>query len=155
MTVVRYPITFRNQDSYLVIFKDTTAKTKLNTEREKTKRLRRLNASVQYEMVTTLGYNIDLAEILCEKLTQRVYRPQLKLIMVASKMVLMQAQDLLDQYFIEHGAFQKRIETDSPVKAIYEVVNLMQQKWGIDKSNLKVDVSNLTQFAEIKLLFDR
>ena len=47
-------------------------------------------------MVTTLGYNIDLTEILLEKLKDRDYRPQLKLLLVASKTALISAQDMMD-----------------------------------------------------------
>ena len=94
--VSRHPVRFKKQISYLVIMKDMTIQKSLREERTKTKRWKRLASCVQHEMVTTLGYNIDLTEILLEKLKQRIYRPQLKLLLVVNKTALISAQDMMD-----------------------------------------------------------
>ena len=66
-----------------------TAFARLKEEKTMNTLLKTLNTSVSHEMINTINYNIELAELLHNKLTQRTDKKIAKLILVTSKMVLM------------------------------------------------------------------
>ena len=68
--------------------------------------LKMLNMSVHHEMLAPLRANVDIAERLIHKLSKSsLEKKMVETILISSQMVMLQANDLLDQRIIEKGSF--------------------------------------------------
>lgn len=77
-------------------------------------------------MLGPLSINVEFAEYLIQNLDSGNLKDKAKLILVASKMVLFHAHDLLDLRFLQTGNFSAKYAEDSIQRAILEITDLIQ-----------------------------
>ena len=103
--VERMDLTFNEKECQALNFADITAYKRLQQEKETSRLLRTLNASVHHEMMGPLKANVNLCERLLGSVKNPKQRKMIKTIFVSSQLVLLHASDLLDQRIIENGSF--------------------------------------------------
>ena len=92
---------FNDEECQVLNFTDITPFESLKQEKEANKLLKTLSASVSHEMVAPLNANIDIAELLLERITKEEERHMLKMIITSSRLVLCHSNDLMDYNIIE------------------------------------------------------
>ena len=150
--VTRLDVEFSGMECELLNFKDMTAFARLNKEKSLNKLLKTLNASVSHDMLNTIGINIELAQMLFSKTKSKKDKRIIKLIIVASKMVLLQANDLIDHRILEHGALEPRYQISSAAQAIDEIIKIARYNKNMSKDQFVLDVSEINN---LELKFDR
>ena len=149
--VTRHDITFRGAECELINFKDITAYAKLNKEKAINSLLKTLNVSVSHDMVHKIGINIEIAQLLLEKLTSSKDKKLVKMIIVASKTALLLANDLIDHRIIENCALEPRYSHGSPAQAIDEIVQIVRLNNALRKDKF---VLNFSDLRDLEMKFD-
>ena len=87
--------------------------------------LQNLNTTVHHEMLAPLRANIDICQRLLRLVSDLELKKLVQIILVSSQMVLLHANDLLDQRIIEEGCFVPLYTSGSIVDSINEMIELM------------------------------
>ena len=88
--------------------------------------LKTLNASVHHEMVVPLRVNLEMAQRLKKSLIKFPYERKLcENILISSNMVLLHANDFLDQTLIEKGIFVPCYTDGFIIEAIQETISIV------------------------------
>ena len=112
--VKRIEMTFNEKECFVINFTDITAYKRLEKEEETNHLLRTLNSSVHHEMITPLKANVDISERLIKCLKKFPHEKKMvQTILISSQMVLLHANDFLDQKLIENGSFEPRYSDNS------------------------------------------
>ena len=90
--------------------------------------LKTLNTTVHHEMLAPLKANIQI----CERVLRLVKdQPHLKelvqTLFISSQMLMLHANDMLDQRIIENGSFVAHPTIGSPIDTIWDIINLISQ----------------------------
>ena len=105
--VNRMNLLYSEEDCVVINFTDISTFQKLKVQEENVNLLKTLNASVHHEMVVPLKVNIEMAERLKSSLSKFPFERRLcESILISSNMVLLHANDFLDQTLIEKGIFE-------------------------------------------------
>ena len=81
--------------------------------------LKTLNTTVHHEMITPLSANVEICHRLLKKLKNNELMQKLvKVLLVSSQMIMMHANDLLDQRIIESGSFVPKLTSGSIIDVI-------------------------------------
>ena len=127
---------FNEVECVVINFTDISTYQRLKIQEENNNLLKTLNASVHHEMVVPLKVNIEMAERLKKSLKKFPYeRKLIENILISSNMVLLHANDFLDQTLIERGVFVPCFIEGSIYEAIEETTSIV--KMGL-KSRLLV-----------------
>ena len=77
-------------------------------------------------MLAPLKCNVDLCKILIKKLQNNKQELQMvKVVLISSQMVMLHANDMLDQRIIEEGCFVPNYTVGSVPQAINEIIELI------------------------------
>ena len=98
--------TFNDEKCVMISFTDISTFQQLKHEQEMNNLLKTLNASVHHEMLVPLKVNVEMAHRLLKSLKKfPVERKLCENILISSNIVLLHANDFLDQTLIERGVF--------------------------------------------------
>ena len=100
LIVKRTYLTLYDQDCTVLNFTDISANKYLKQEEEKNRQITAHTTSIHHEMLVPLRNNIEFAECLTKHLTQEDLKKKASLILIASKMAMFNANDLLDMRFL-------------------------------------------------------
>ena len=101
----RMDMTFNDKDCQVLNFTDITTYKRLKHEEETNRLLKTLNTSVHHEMLAPLKANLEISMRLLKQLKQEHQKHMVRTIIISSQLLMLHANDLLDQSFIEHGSF--------------------------------------------------
>ena len=122
----RTDLTIDDKECRVINFTDISAYKMLEQQQETNKLLKALNASVHHEMLAPLKCNVDLCKILIKKLQNNKQELQMvKVVLISSQMVMLHANDMLDQRIIEEGCFVPNYTVGSVPQAINEIIELI------------------------------
>ena len=110
-----------------------------------------LTASVSHEILAPLNANIDITELLLEKITKEEQRHMLKMIITSSRLVMCHANDLMDYNILEHGVLIPYLEVCSLEKTILEVLDIAH----LDSASNNRLFYDLTRIKNLEIKFDR
>ena len=96
LIVKRVGMTFNDRECVVLNFTDITTYKKLEEERETSKLLKALNASVHHEMIGPLKNSVDICKRLIALLPNKAEKRMLQTVLISSQLVLFHANDLLD-----------------------------------------------------------
>ena len=115
---------YLNDEPCVVIsFTDISTYQRLKHEEEVNNLLKTLNASVHHEMLVPLKVNVEMAQRLKKSLSKfPVERKLCENILISSNIVLLHANDFLDQTLIERGVFMPCFVDGSLFEAIQDTV---------------------------------
>ena len=105
--VKRLKIIYNDSECSALQFTDITANQNLRKEKERSKMLEMLNATVHHEMLSPLKSNVILSKRLLKETTlgnQKV-KDMIKTLYVSSELLLHHSSDLLDFRIIKNGDF--------------------------------------------------
>ena len=116
--------------------------------------LKLLNTSVHHEMLAPLKANVDIAERLVNNLRKfPVQKKMVQTILISSQMVMLHANDMLDQRIIENGSFVPLNTIASVKSAILEMIELINLTLYARKLKITFDKNRLDRLPK-KLKFD-
>ena len=122
----RTDLSIDDKECRVINFTDISAYKMLEQQKETNKILKALNASVHHEMLAPLKCNVDLCKILIKKLQNQKQELQMvKVVLISSQMVMLHANDMLDQRIIEEGCFVPNYTVGSVPHAINEIIELI------------------------------
>ena len=122
----RTDLSIDDKECRVINFTDISAYKMLEQQQETNKILKALNASVHHEMLAPLKCNVDLCKILIKKLQNNKQELQMvKVVLISSQMVMLHANDMLDQRIIEEGCFVPNYTVGSVPQAINEIIELI------------------------------
>ena len=98
--VHRIDINYNDVECQLLTFTDLSIYQRLKQQEQRNQLLKTLNTSVHHEMLCPLGANITVSETLMRKIDDPALKDMAKTINIASKLVVLHANDLLDQSII-------------------------------------------------------
>ena len=105
-------------------------------------------------MLGPLKTNIEFAEYLIKHLHGSPLKKRAELILLASKMVLFHANDLLDLQIIQSGTFSPSLAVGSVTAALTEIVDLIKQT--LENTNIEIELdANRFIMQYPLLLFDK
>ena len=110
--------------------------------------LKMLNTSVHHEMLSPLRVNVLLAEQILNNLKSKkdsTLREMSQTIYVSSKLMLLHANDLLDQSLIENGSFSPSFAKSSLAEAVLQMVKLVRLTLTQKKVVIQCDVQECRQ----------
>ena len=87
--------------------------------------MKTLNTTVHHEMIAPLRTNVQICQKLLIQLKSSSETQLVGLMLVASQMILMHANDLLDWRIIENGSFVANITINPICCALKEMIDLM------------------------------
>ena len=105
--VKRLKIIYNDSECSALQFTDITANQNLRKEKERSRMLEMLNATVHHEMLSPLKSNVILSKRLLKETTlgnQKV-KDMIKTLYVSSELLLHHSSDLLDFRIIKNGDF--------------------------------------------------
>lgn len=121
--VRRMDMIFNEQECQVLNFADITAYKRLKQEEEMNRLLKLLNTSVHHEMLAPLKANVDIAERLIKNLRKfKIQKKMAETILISSQMVMLHANDMLDQRIIENGSFVPFYSIESVKAAITQMI---------------------------------
>ena len=86
-----------------------------------------LNMSVHHEMLAPLKANVDIAERLIKHLVKHPAQKKMaETILISSQLVMLHANDMLDQRIIDNGNFVPLYTEGSVKEAILEMVQVIK-----------------------------
>ena len=103
--VKRMDITFNEKECQLLNFTDITSYKRLKKQEEINRLLKTLNASVHHEMLAPLKANMEISMRLYKQLKNKIEKQMAQTINISSNLLMLHAQDLLDQRIIENDSF--------------------------------------------------
>ena len=106
----------------MVNFNDISTYKKLKQEMSNHQLFKQLHTTVHHEMLAPLRSIVDVCERLMRIVSCKETKELVQIIFIASQMVLMHANDLLDQRIIENGSFVPNITSSSIKEALEEMV---------------------------------
>ena len=117
-----------DKESTVINFSDITTYRRLKKQEETNMLLKTLNTTVHHEMLAPLKANVQI----CERVLRSVKdQPHLKemvqTLFVSSQMLMLHANDMLDQRIIENGSFVAHPTIGSPIDTIWDIINLISQ----------------------------
>ena len=126
--IKRSELLIDDKESTVINFTDITTYRRLKKQEETNSLLRTLNTTVHHEMLAPLKANIQI----CGRVLRLVRdQPQTKemvqTLFVSSQMLMLHANDMLDQRIIENGSFVAHPTIGSPAETIREMTNLISQ----------------------------
>ena len=122
----RNDLIINERNCQVVNFTDISTYTKLKKEQENNEILKTLNTTVHHEMLAPLRANVDVCQRLLRNLKDNEQAKKMaQIILISSQMVMLHANDLLDQRIIENGNFVPNITSGSIIEAIKEMIDLM------------------------------
>ena len=127
--VTRMEIVFNERDSQLLTLTDITIHKRLELQENKNHILTMMNANMHHEILTPLKVNIQVAEKLSTLQDISQLKEMAQIVSVSSKLVLFQANNLLDHRNIQNGSFAPAYSCSSIPNALLEVVEMM--RWTI------------------------
>ena len=143
------------KESIVVSLTDITAYKRLRMEEQNNLLLKHLNATVHHEMLAPLKANIEISGRIIRRLKRDPETCKMaRIIFVSSQMVMLHANDMLDQRIIDTGSFVPHYTYGSPTKTIYEMIDIIQQTITTDKLYITVDKSRLDRLPS-QLKFDQ
>ena len=98
-------IIFNGKESQLLTFTDTTIHKRLESQENKNRLLKTMNASMHHEILTPLKVIVQIAERLKTLQDFTQLKEMAQIVSVSSKLVLFHANDLLDHRIIQNGSF--------------------------------------------------
>ena len=111
----------------MISFTDISTFQQLKHEQEMNNLLKTLNASVHHEMLVPLKVNVEMAQRLLKKLKKFPFERKLcENILISSNLVLLHANDFLDQTLIERGVFVPCFVDGSVYETIKETVQIVE-----------------------------
>ena len=123
----RMNISFNESECQVINFTDITAQKNLIHEQAKSKMLSMLNTSVHHEMLGPLKTNVILTDHLCKELKKDPRLLEMaKTVNVSSRLVLLHANDLLDQRIIQNNAFEPFYERRSVEQSAMQIIQLLK-----------------------------
>ena len=105
LIVKRTELSYNDIDCQVLNFSEITTYKKLKQEEEINRLLRARNASAHHEMLGPLQANIDISTRLVKRLKDKELKRMSQTIMISSQLVLLHANDLLDQQILLHHRF--------------------------------------------------
>ena len=140
----------------MLSFTDISTYKKLQRETHFNRLLKALNTSVHHEMLAPLQTNVEVAERLVKFLKKSPKEMDMaQTILISSRMVMLHANDLLDQRIIENGIFVPAYEDGSIIEAIDEIVSLVRLTLKMKKKRLLL-ICNFNNLKNHPLLrFDK
>ena len=138
----------------MINFTDVTAFKRLKQEEETNRLLKTLNTSVHHEMLAPLKANVEISSRLVKSLQNFLHEKKMaETILISSQMVMLHANDLLDQRIIENGSFVPHYAAGSPSQAILEMVQLIRLTLTQRKLKIQLDNSRLKRLPHME--FDK
>ena len=131
---------FNESECQILNFTDITTYEKLKQQEDINNLLKTLNRTVYHEMIAPLKANIDISARLFRKLTDQKLKQMAQTITVSSNMLMLHAQDLLDQRIIEKGNFVPTYTRGLVSEAITEIVEMFRLT--LIETHLKVAYKN-------------
>lgn len=138
---------FNDQSCKVINFTDISTYNRLQKQEEINRLLRALNMSVHHEMLAPLKANMEISMRLYNRLKQEDLKQMAQIINISSNMLILHAQDLLDQRIIEQGKFAPCYSKSKVSDAINEIVNMVNLT--LDQTQLNI-VHNKVRFDEIR-----
>ena len=108
--------------------------------------------SVHHEMLCPLGANVLLAETLMKKVNDQSLKEYVRSILISSKLVLLNVNDLLDQNIIQCGRFEPFFKNESVRNAVFEIVQTL--RWTLERRNILIELQFPSEF-DLMLAFDK
>ena len=106
-----------------------------------------LYSSVHHEMIGPLTNNVEVSVRLIRKLVDPTLRELAQIILICSKSVLLHANDLLDQKFLQDGRFAPAYVYGSIKRAMLEILQITCLTLG------NRDIKVTYDFEEIERMF--
>ena len=103
-------------------FTDVTVYQRLKNQEDHSKLLETINTNVHHEMLSPLGANVYIAETLHQRLEDPELKEYVQAILVASKLVLLHANDLMDKDIMRSGKLLPSYKFQSVTQAVREIV---------------------------------
>ena len=143
------------KESIVVSLTDITAYKRLRMQEHNNLLLKHLNATVHHEMLAPLKANIEISGRIIRRLKKDPETCKMaRIIFISSQMVMLHANDMLDQRIIDSGSFVPNYTYGSPTKTIYEMIDIIQQTITSDNLFISIDKSRLDRLPP-KLKFDQ
>ena len=126
LIIKRSSLLIDEKQSTLINFSDISDYRKLKKQEQITMLLKTLNATVHHEMLAPLKANIQICNRLlklvkCNKEAKKLAQ----VLFVSNQMLLVHANDMLDQRIIDSGKFVAHPTIGSPAETIKETVDLI------------------------------
>jgi len=153
LIVKRMELNFNDMDCQVLNFSDITTYKQLKHEEETSRLLRALNASAHHEMLGPLKANIEISARLVKRLKDQELKRMSQTILISSKLVLLHANDLLDQQHLSKGQFSPFYEPGSVWEALFEIVEMINHTLKGKKVKIRCYVAYLKAFPTLS--FDR
>ena len=88
--------------------------------------LKTLNATVHHEMLAPLKGNLELSMRLNRSVKSKMQKKMAQTIFISTQLLMMHANDLLDQRVIEQGSFNPTISPTDVYQTIIEMVQVIR-----------------------------
>ena len=88
--------------------------------------LKTLNATVHHEMLAPLKGNLELSMRLNRSVKSKMQKKMAQTIFISTQLLMMHANDLLDQRVIEQGSFNPTISPTDVYQTIVEMVQVIR-----------------------------
>ena len=135
-------------------FHDVSTFKRLKQEEKKSELMTTLYSSVHHEMLGPLKNALAASVRLIRSLNDQNHREIAQIIMICTKQVLLHANDLLDQKFIENGKFETAYTSGSIYLAIAEIAHILTLTLADRDINVVLDM-NKTRALYPVMCFDK